>query len=101
MINKVKAHIYHLGMGGNRERGTGKGCNCEVNLIYLSVKQHDELDMRRWNKDIEEIKVKLREVNELLYGSHDIHRYAFAIHYGYVEEFKVAREHYHNQICRV
>jgi hypothetical protein len=91
---KEKAHIYHLGIGGSRQKDIGRGCNCPVNILMLTHKQHDDLDRRQTNKNIERIKQELIETLDEWYSPPDFHRYAWAIHYGYVEEFKKARQHY-------
>ena len=87
----VKCHIYHLGMGGNRKKDIGRGCNCDVNLIYLTPRQHDELDRRI------ELPRNLIRAEMVLAGGYsyaDIYRDIFAHQYHYVKEFEEARKHF-------
>jgi len=53
-----QAHVFHLGMGGNRKLGRGRACNCAENILILTLYEHDVLDLRIYNHAIEVYKVR-------------------------------------------
>jgi len=92
-----KCHFYHLGLGGNRRKDMGRGCNCPENIIYLTPKEHDELDRRRINKEIEEEPIHIPD-NDLPLTKADIHKWKFARYYRLEREFLTARKHYYARL---
>ena len=92
-MNKDNCHIFHIGMGGSRAKGQGMGCNCPENLIKLTRYQHDVLDGRIRNMEVEHWKVKHQHsLNET--PKNYRHKWAFAVVFRHVEKLIQAIDHY-------
>lgn len=95
---RENCHWFHLGMGGNRAKGIGRGCNCPDNIIRLSWHEHDILDGRDRDKRVDEARVTYRQELESLPASYH-HKWAFAKVNGYLQQFYKAYLHY-EQRCQ-
>ena len=87
-------HIFALGMGSNRKTGRGGiGCDCAENKIVLTPYEHDCLDFRLTNFQVEHYKVIHRE--ELAEEPKSYrHKLAFAAVFGKEWEIKLAIKHH-------
>ena len=94
-----KAHIFHLGLGGNRKTGRGVGCNCPQNILQLSPYYHDVLDLRRTNYELEHWKVrnKHKEAYKNVIRSY-WHKIAFGACFGYSREIRFAIRHHEERM---
>jgi hypothetical protein len=71
------------------------GCNCPENLIMLHPIQHDILDGRTRDPDVEKFKIESKEFLDT-YPHNYRHRIAFALTYRY--EFWQAMIHHENRM---
>ena len=91
-----KCHFFHLGIGGSRKKNIGFGCNCPVNIIHLTMYEHDCLDGRTTNYQVEHAKHIYKKELESVYPAHR-HKWAFAKVFGYMKKFEKALEHHQSR----
>ena len=92
-----RSHWWHAGVGANRKVGTGIGCNCPENIIMLTWRQHDILDGRQRDPDVEHYKAEHAKFLETYPASYR-HRIAFALVYRYCNEFLAATFHHEERM---
>ena len=87
-----RCHIIHAGMGA--KKGGGNGCECEINMLYLSRKQHDILDRRTPCETVEHLYNKLQPYYlQQGYKLSQIYLLAFGRVFGYERKIILAIEH--------
>ena len=89
-----KCHVIHLGMGGSREKGHGVGCDCSVNILYLTRDLHDIMDRRKPDKRAERVfdEVYIFYSNRG-YRKSQVYLLAFGLAYGYLNKIQKAIDH--------
>ncbi len=87
------SHIFHLGAGAKRGKRGGIGCDCEANLLTLTPYEHDCLDLRTINNEVEHYKTKHKKWLATFPKNYR-HRKAWAIIFCHVKEVNRAVRHH-------
>lgn len=94
----VTCHVWHLGRGANRATGLGGvGCNCKENILFLNSHQHDILDGRKQDEDVERIKKENANAWSTLPPSYRL-KIAFGIVFRKVAEIEMAMKHHEERM---